>query len=168
MSRFSPKVLVAGALLLALGVLLTLRLTSTVTSPVGGFERTGPGPSAGTAAGATVPTATDLRGSWTPRVVLGERVHRAAPTLDFRTEPARAVAWASCNRHVYRWVLDATGGLHVDELRSTGLTCSYQPGGTVDTAVALGRTDRVPIRQGRLELRAADGRVLAVLDRARR
>ena len=161
---------VAALVLLALGVLLTLRLTSTVTSPVGGYTPVGPGPSRGTTPGAAVPTLTDLRGTWLPRVVLGKPVRPATAriaTLEFRTGEHEALTSNGCDRALYRFALDAAGGLRAHQISVTPGRCPDRPGGYLNHQVALVRAAQVRIVAARLQLVDAGGRVLAVYDRAR-
>jgi hypothetical protein len=161
---------VAALVLLGLGVLLTLRLTSTVTSPVGGYSPVQPRTSGSTTPGAAVPTVTDLRGTWLPRVVLGKPVRPSTSrtaTLEFRTGTMKALASNGCNHYVYAFALDASGGLHVQQTARTVERCPYRPGGYLNHQRALELAASARIVEARLQLLDSGGAVLAVYDRAR-
>ena len=155
---------VVGALALALGVLLTLRLASTVTSPVGGFAPTGP--SAGTTSGAAVPTLTDLRGGWRPRVVAGRSVPASQADegpVEFRA-PVLTVA-TGCGTWTTGFTLAGDGGFRTLDAQPTPAPCPS--GRSLGTPGAFARADQLRLVDGRLRLMGPDGTVLAVLDRAR-
>jgi len=163
MSRRPSRWFVVGALALALGVLLTLRLASTVTSPVGGYAPTRP--SSGTTSG-VVPTVTDLRGRWLPRVVTGRRVPVDVATkgaVEFRVPQRVLVAPTGCGDLTAGFTVDSDGGFALVDAHLSTRGCS----GRLYAADAVQHSRSVRLVAGQLQLLGPAGTVLAVLDRAR-